>query len=80
MNHLKNDWEGGNLEENILSFKGRGLKILSAKIQELVLNKQKTTYKDVANELIEQLRKSKGRNNWDAIEMKLSEIDENKEC
>lgn len=37
----------------------RGLKILSVKVQELVEKKQKTTYKDVANELIKQLRENK---------------------
>mmetsp|Transcript_12986 Transcript_12986/g.9399 ORF Transcript_12986/g.9399 Transcript_12986/m.9399 type:complete len:111 (+) Transcript_12986:171-503(+) len=38
--------------------KKRGLKILSVKVQELVYSKDKTTYKDVANELIKQLRDS----------------------
>jgi hypothetical protein len=36
----------------------RGLKILSVKVRELVEQKGKTTYKDVANELIDQLRAS----------------------
>lgn len=39
--------------------KKRGLKILSVKVQELVFKKQSTTYKDVANELIKQLRENK---------------------
>ena len=39
-----------------MSRKKRGLKILSVKVQNLVYQKQKTTYKDVANELINQLR------------------------
>lgn len=34
----------------------RGLKILSVKVRELVEKKGQTTYKDVANELIRQLR------------------------
>jgi len=39
--------------------KKRGLKILSVKVRELVEKKVSTTYKDVANELIKQLRDSK---------------------
>ena len=42
-----------------MSRKKRGLKILSVKVQELVFKKKSTTYKDVANELIKQLRESK---------------------
>eukprot|EP00347_Sterkiella_histriomuscorum_P000159 403376946 len=41
------------------SRKKRGLKILSVKVQELVFKNQHTTYKDVANELIKQLREKK---------------------
>ena len=48
-----------NEEQNLqASRKKRGLKILSVKVQELVYQKQRTTYKDVANELIEQLKRS----------------------
>ena len=46
--------------------KKRGLKILSVKVRELVEEKGSTTYKDVANELIKQLRensKSSGNGN-----------------
>jgi len=39
--------------------KKRGLKILSVKVRELVERKGQTTYKDVANELIRQLRENK---------------------
>lgn len=41
------------------SRKKRGLKILSVKVQELVQLKKSTTYKDVANELIKQLREKR---------------------
>lgn len=37
----------------IVNRKMRGLKILSVKVQELVQKKPSTTYKDVANELIQ---------------------------
>lgn len=39
--------------------KKRGLKILSVKVRELVEKRVSTTYKDVANELIKQLREDK---------------------
>ena len=50
----EDDLNGMNDDQNQqASRKKRGLKILSVKVQELVYQKQKTTYKDVANELIE---------------------------
>ncbi|CDW76479.1 transcription factor-like protein dpb-like [Stylonychia lemnae] len=56
----KND---GEINDNVSSAsrKKRGLKILSVKVQELVYKKQQTTYKDVANELIKQLRDNKNK-------------------
>lgn len=60
-NFSDSDSDGGvgeELGEHSASRKKRGLKILSVKVQELVYRKQRTTYKDVANELIEQLRKN----------------------
>ena len=41
------------------SRKKRGLKVLSLKVQKLVFMKRRTTYKDVANDLIEQLTSDK---------------------
>lgn len=46
------------------------------KVQELVFRKQKTTYKDVANELIKQLRDSKNKKNSDDLDDEFSELDE----
>ena len=56
----ESDYESeGNEGNQSVNRKKRGLKILSVKVQELVYKKQSTTYKDVANELIKQLRESK---------------------
>lgn len=63
---------------NSASRKKRGLKILSVKVQELVNAKQKTTYKDVANELIEQLRKTGDTKEY-AFNDEVSENEEDQE-
>lgn len=48
--------------------KKRGLKILSVKVRELVEKRGSTTYKDVANELIKQLREdNKNKDDLDEL-------------
>ena len=67
-NNSESEEEKGQLSPDIndnisnASRKKRGLKILSVKVQELVYQKETTTYKDVANELIKQLRENKKKN------------------
>ena len=56
--------------------KKRGLKILSVKVRELVERKGVTTYKDVANELIDELKEGK-RNNSDGLFDLIDCIDDN---
>jgi hypothetical protein len=53
------DEENGDELNSPVHRKKRGLKILSVKVRELVEKKVSTTYKDVANELIKQLREDK---------------------
>jgi hypothetical protein len=53
------EFEDGDELNSPVHRKKRGLKILSVKVRELVEKKGSTTYKDVANELIKQLREDK---------------------
>ena len=57
-----------------------GLKVLSVKVRELVEEEGETTYKDVANELIRQIReKKKAEGNLENIITGLDYIDEGAE-
>ncbi len=45
----------GGLKESLNSRSSRGLRVLSVRVRELVFEKRKTTYKEVADELIREL-------------------------